>query len=384
MLSCQKSRFALDRDVHYLNCAYMSPLAREVEEAGIRGIQGKRTPHGITPTDFFEGPRRLKSKFARLINGSDPSRVSLLPSVSYGIAIAAHNLNTTPGQNVVVLHEQFPSNIYTWLRIAEDQQLIIRTIHRPESTDRLAQEWNERILDAIDSETALVAMPIVHWTDGTLFDVHAIAERCRSCDAALILDGTQSIGALPFDVQSVQPDALIVAGYKWLMGPYSCGFAWWGDRFLNGRPLEENWINRLGSENFAGLVEYESAYQPGAERFDIGEKSNFILTPMLEAALDMVLEWTPEGIQEYTAALISPFEEQIRQAGYELAPPDMRGSHLFGIRLPAGKDVVALKESLAKRRISVSARGSAIRVSPHVYNDVSDMAALVDALVGHE
>ncbi len=196
----------------------------------------------------------------------------------------------------------------------------------------------------------------------------------------MVLDGTQSIGALPFNVADIRPDALIVAGYKWLFGPYSCGFAWWGDRFLDGMPLEENWINRRGSENFAGLVDYETAYQPGATRFDVGEKSNFFLMPMLGAALDQVLEWTPEGIQAWNEALLSPFEDDIREMGFGLQPKNERGAHLFGLRMPAGVEVAEVRTSLADRNVSVSVRGTAIRVAPNVYNNADDMTAFVDAL----
>ncbi len=380
MLSCQKEAFSLPDGLHYLNCAYMSPLSKSVEEAGVEAMKGKRNPTGVHPEDFFSLPKQVKSRFSRLIGSSSTDSVSLLPSVSYGIATAARNLTPRPGQNIVVLHEQFPSNIYTWMKLAEDYDLEIRTIFRPNTTGSVQQAWNEAILSAIDDETLVAALPIVHWTDGTLFDMASIAKKTRETGAALVLDGTQSIGALPFNVADIRPDALIVAGYKWLFGPYSCGFAWWGDRFLDGMPLEENWINRRGSENFAGLVDYETAYQPGATRFDVGEKSNFFLMPMLGAALDQVLEWTPEGIQAWNEALLSPFEDDIREMGFGLQPKNERGAHLFGLRMPAGVEVAEVRTSLADRNVSVSVRGTAIRVAPNVYNNADDMTAFVDAL----
>ncbi len=380
MLPCQKPAFQLPSDVHYLNCAYMSPLSRRVEEAGIEAIRAKRDPSRIKPADFFSTPDRVRELFARLIHSEASSRVSLLPSVSYGIAIAAKNLHVKPGQNIVLLHEQFPSNLYTWRRLADEKELNLRTIQAPPDSKEKCHAWNDAILEAIDDNTAAVALPIVHWTDGTLFDLGRISERARENGAAVILDGTQSIGAMPFDVQEVKPDALIVAGYKWLFGPYSSGFGWWGDRFLNGTPIEENWINRRGSEDFAGLVDYEASYQPGAVRFDVGEKSNFTLMPMLETALSQILEWTPESIQEYVAALMEPWEAEILDLGFQLADKRDRGNHLFGIRMPSGVNVSEARDILAAAKVSVSVRGSAIRVAPHVYNDRTDMQAFVDAL----
>jgi selenocysteine lyase/cysteine desulfurase len=380
MLTCQSDSFSLDPAVHYLNCAYMSPLPLRVEEAGIRAIRAKRNPALIQQSDFFSGPQSVKRLFAQLIGAENASSISLLPSVSYGIATAAKNVPVRKGQNIVLLHEQFPSNVYTWQRVASDARVAIRTVKLPSSGTNRSRAWTDAILEQIDSDTAVVAMPIVHWTDGTLFDVAAIGRKAHKFGAALILDGTQSVGALPFDVQEVRPDALIVGGYKWLMGPYSCGLAYWGDRFANGVPLEENWINRLGSENFAGLVDYQAGYELGATRFDVGEKSNFALLPMLNEALCMLLEWGPQNIQNYLSNLLQPWEDSSRNLGFQLGPSSSRGSHLFGLHLPPNLDVERVKNALISKSVSVSVRGKAIRVAPHVYNTSEDMQALVDAL----
>ena len=140
--------------------------------------------------------------------------------------------------------------------------------------------------------------------------------------AALVVDGTQSVGAMPFDVARIQPDALIAATYKWLMGPYSMGFAYLGPRFDGGEPLEETWIGRAGSENFKELVHYRDDYQPGAIRYDVGERTNFALMPMTIAALEQVLDWQPERDPGATAAsLTAPLFERVRALGYTVEDP---------------------------------------------------------------
>ena len=131
-----------------------------------------------------------------------------------------------------------------------------------------ARKWNERVLEAIGDDTAIVALCQVHWTDGTLFDLEEVGTRCREVGAALVVDGTQSVGALPFDVGRIRPDALVCAGYKWLMGPYSIGAAYFGPRFDGGTPLEEAWLAREGSDDFPRLVDYTDTYRPGAARYE--------------------------------------------------------------------------------------------------------------------
>jgi selenocysteine lyase/cysteine desulfurase len=195
-----------------------------------------------------------------------------------------------------------------------------------------------------------------------------------------VIDGTQSVGALPFDVQEVRPDALIVASYKWLFGPYSIGMAYFGSRYLTGVPLEETWIAREGSEDFRGLVDYRDEYQPGAVRFDVGERSNFILVPMLVAALQQVRAWGPGRIQAYTVELVQGLLAEAEGLGYAVEEPRFRVGHIFGIRTPEGMAMEKLKAALQRENVSASLRGSALRVAPNVYNDEGDVEALDLAL----
>ena len=112
----------------------------------------------------------------------------------------------------------------------------MRTVHPVNTGMNRSATWNQAILDSIDEKTALIALPELHWADGTRFDLKNISKKGHSYGARLIIDGTQSIGASPFDVMDIRPDALICAGYKWLTGPYSLGLAYFGPIFDNGTP----------------------------------------------------------------------------------------------------------------------------------------------------
>ena len=309
----------------------------------------------------------------------DPQRIAIMPAVSYGVATIAQNLTLHADQNIVLVEEQFPSNVYAWHRLADESGAEIRVVPAPDEIPR-GTRWNEGVLEAIDDATGLVAIAPVHWADGTRFDLEAIGERARDVEAAFVIDGTQSVGALPFDVGTVRPDALLCAAYKWLMGPYGMALAYLGPRFADGVPLEETWLGRRDSDDFSGLTEYESAYQPGMARYDMGQRSNPILLPMTAAALELVLEWRPERIQAYCAHLTAPLMEAVPAMGMQVEDAAWRGAHLFGVRLPTGASTQELQAMLAERDIAVSVRGSAIRIAPHVYNTPDDIAALVDVL----
>ena len=381
MLAPQTGRFSLPDGLHYLNAAYMSPLLKGVEAAGVEGVRLKRVPTDFGPADFFTAADRVRQLVADLVEGK-PEHVALVPAVSYAMATVAKNVDLQRGQTIVVVAEQFPSHVYPWRRLAADAGATIRTIEPPAplGTPGRGADWNARLLDAIDADAALVAVPNVHWADGTVFDLEAVGEQCRAVGAALVVDATQSLGALPFSVQRVRPDAVAAAGYKWLLGPYGMGALWLGERFRDGRPLEENWIGRAGSDEFAGLTSYEDAYAPGAVRFDVGERSNPILLPMLAAGIEQVLEWGVEEIQASCVALAERVVAGARDRGYGVADAAERAGHLFGLRPPGSVRLDALTEALGARNVSVSIRGGSIRVSPHVYNTEADADALLAAL----
>ncbi|MFV1988615.1 MAG: aminotransferase class V-fold PLP-dependent enzyme [Gemmatimonadota bacterium] len=401
-LPCQKHAFSLPAASHYINCAYMSPLSRRVEAAGITGVQRKVVPADIRAEDFFTEVDQARDLFARLIGvpetdvGAD--RVAIIPSVSYGLASVARNTPIGPGQNVVTIARQFPSNVHVWRRVCDESGATFRAVECPVvAPDEVAHvglahagpvhaglahsaAWNEALLGAIDADTAAVAVEPVHWTDGTRFDLPAIGERARAVGAAFVVDGTQTVGAEPFDFAGVRPDALVCAAYKWLTGPYSIGAAYFGPRYDDGVPIEESWLTRSGSDDFAELVDQGDEYRPGAIRYDVGETANFVLMPMFVAALEQLLEWGVPDIADYIAGLTDMLFADPRLVSTGLADRRPDTPHLFGLQLPDDADPRAVQARLSERSVFVSVRGRTVRVSPHVYNDAADIDALVEAL----
>ena len=370
----QRHLFDIPDEVAYLNCAYMGPLMRSVVEAGDRGIRAKARPWGITPDDFFDDGERARKRFARII-GADAEGVALVPAASYGLSCAARNIEVAPGDRIVVLTEQFPSNVYTWREVAQTRGASLVTVARPEDDD-----WTRATLAAIDERVAVVALPHCHWTDGGELDLVRIGARCRDAGAMLVLDLTQSAGALRFDAGEIRPDYVACAGYKWLLGPYSLGFLWVAPEHREGRPIEFNWIGRAGSDDFARLVDYRDEYLPGARRFDVGERSNFILLPMLNAALAQILEWGVDSIEATLAARNAGIAARAARLGLGSAPAGLRAGHFLGLRFPGGGLPEGLLAALAAERVYVSVRGASMRVTPHLYNTAEDIDRLFAAL----
>lgn len=146
-------------------------------------------------------------------------------------------------------------------------------------------------------------------------------------------------------------------------------------------PNEESWLLREGSENFAGLVAYQSRYAAGMRRHDSSVRVNPILIAMLEAACTLLLQWQPAATRTHLLALARPAVQQLREAGFGIADEELRAANLFGIALPDGLAPEAVRQALAARQIHVSVRGAAVRVSPHRHNDEVDLLRFAEALI---
>lgn len=373
MIPCQRHLFDVPDDVAYLNCAFTSPLLKKAEEAGYDALQNKKRPWSIASQDFFTNAETVRSLFAQVV-GCSANNVAIIPSVSYGIALAARNLAVLQGQSIVVLEDQFPSNIYSWKRLAAENQAHVVTVKRPKNLD-----WASAVLANINAETSIVAVAHCHWTDGTLIDLIKIGEKCRSIGAALVVDGTQSLGALPFSITDIRPDFLITTAHKWLLGPYNYGFCYIDAKWLDGVPLEENWMNRAGSEDFSQLVNYCDEYQDGARRFDMGEVSNFILAPVAIAALTQLLQWGVAEIAESLQVKIKTIATRAAELGLSVPHASACAPHMIGITLPDNFND-GLAAALAQNKVYVSFRGKSIRIAPHLHNTDEDVDKLFSVL----
>ncbi len=371
--TCKRHLFDIPADVTYLNAAYMTPILAEAAQAGAQAVAGKLQPWNTAVPDFFDPPQRACALMAEMI-GAAADDIALIPAVSYGMAIAARNLPVAAGQKIIVLADQFPSNVYPWQQLARGCGAEVITVARPDNGD-----WTMGLMAAIDQDTAIVACPQAHWTDGSKVDLVRVGEACRKYGAALVLDLTQSLGVMPFSVRDVDPDFMIVASYKWLLGPYSYGFIYVAPRHQGGVPLEEGWISRRGSDNFARLVDYQPDYLPGAGRFNVGERSNFMLTPIILHALETLNDWGVAAIADYLATLTDRMADRAASLGMRVADKAHRSPHLIGLTF-RGAVPEGLTASLAAQKIYVSVRGNSIRLSPHVYNEAGDVDRLFSAL----
>jgi len=370
----QRHLFDIPGDVAFFNFCSQSPLLRSAAEAGAAGLARKLRPWEVPLGDHFAVPEAARRPVARLI-GAVAADIAVVPAVSYGIAVAAANLPLAAGQRIVVLEGQFLSNLLPWQDLA--RRCGGRVVEVPRPAER---PWTEAVLEAIDADTAIVALPNLLWTDGTRIDLAAVARRARAVGAALVLDLAQSLGALPFDVGEVDPDFMVGITYKWLLGPYTLGFLYVAPRRQAGRPLEPGFLLRAEEPQMRRALGWQGGVPLGARRFDMGEAANFALLPAATAALEQILEWGVPAIQASLGRIMARLLPELAELGLAPVPrPDERAGHLLGFRLPPGAPA-DLAARLAQRGVHASVRAGILRIAPHLSVTPEDERRLVDGL----
>ncbi len=370
----QRHLFEVPEGVAYFNTANMSPLLKRVREAGEDGLARRAAPWAISASDWFSDVERLRTGLADVL-GASAEGVGIIPATSYGLAVAARNIVAHPGERVLVLAEEYPSNYYTWERFCQKTGAQLVTVRRQEG-----QSWASAVVAAIDGRTRVVTVPHVHWTNGALVDLAAVATAAHDAGAVVSVDASQSLGALPLDLARVQPDFVVAVGYKWLLGPFGVGCLYVSEKHREGEPLEENWVNREGSDDFAALVDYKDHYRSGARRFDVGQRTNFGLVPMAIAAVDQLLEWGVARVASSLAAVVDEIATRVAGLGLSVPRPDQRGPHMLGIGLPRSV-ARGLGERLAQSGVVASVRGDALRIAPHLHVTRGDLDVLLGSLV---
>lgn len=372
-LACQRDLFDLPSGLTYFNTASQSPCLTASFSAGERGLVRKRQPWLAERSALPGEMERCREVFGGLI-GATADDVAIVFSTSYGIAAAAANLTLAPGQNVLVLEAQFPSNVYAWQRLAERSGGGIRYVSRGVDFD-----WTGPVLDALDDGVGIVALPNCHWCDGAMVDLEPIAAECIGRGIPLVVDATQSLGVKPLNLGSVPADFIVASAYKWLLCPDMMGFMYVAPKHQTGMPLELNHASRTDAPSMETGSGLGGRLKANARRFDMGAADSMIHMPMCVKALEQIAEWTPQAIHDYLTRLVDMIAERAEERGFVCPPKARRIGHFIGLYRdePWPEDLAA---RLATRDVHVAFRNGALRVSPYLFNDDNDVDRLFTVL----
>ncbi|MEB8385652.1 aminotransferase class V-fold PLP-dependent enzyme [Rhodobacteraceae bacterium KMM 6894] len=368
-ISLWRADFDIPDDVSHLNAAFMTPPPRRVLQAGRDGVDTKASPWTLSRATFYDDVEKARAAAARLINAS-PDDIAITGSTSYGIAVAAKNLTVASGTTILSIAGEHPSQTYAWTVLAQEVGATVEHINRAE-TQSWADALTDRIKDSTRPPVSVLALTQVHWSDGSVVDLVAMGAVARAHGIALVVDATQSAGVMDLDVQAIQPDFIAFATYKWMLGPYALAFLYASPKRQDGQPIEQHAFSRAGADGYSNHYDRSMDFMPGARRYDMGERANFVTLPMAITALDYLNDIGTSVVREHIAAITTEMANHAASCGVTVIPAEQRSPHLLGLSGSEGFSD-GLVDSLRSENIFVSARDGIVRVAPHIYSGGRD------------
>lgn len=370
-----RAEFELEERSIWLNTAHQGRLPRRAARALAAAVEWKLHPEMLmTSGRFSDVPERLRRALAHLL-GARESDVVLANSASYGLHLIAHGLDLAPGDEVVVAANDFPSDILPWLML-RSRGVVVRMVE-PRNEVLTATE----VEAALNERTKVVCLTWVHSFSGCVVDLEAIGRVCRQHGAWFVLNGSQAVGVLPIDVESVPVDALVSVGFKWLCGPYGTGLCWLRPELQNAlRPTKLYWLSALTSEDLAApSLDLEAITPRQMGRFDIFGTANFFNYVPFTAAVELLLELGIEAAGSYVDGLVTRLLAGVDRSRFRVVSSDETRSSLMVLE-PLRETADIVFERLRSAGVHVAHRRGRIRLSPHLYNTGHEIDQALDAL----
>lgn len=376
ILHSASDAFVADEDVLYLDCAAQGPRLRSAHDAAMAAMELTARPWNAPPVMPQDLREQLRARLAGLFD-DEADGIALVPSAAYGLATAARNLPLGPGDEVLVLDGQFPSNLLCWQQRCAEVGASLRGVRR-----EAGQDWTDAVLAAIaDSPRLRIAtLPQVRWDDGTVLDLDRISAALQSRDIALVLDLSQSLGVLPVDLARWRPDFIASVGYKWLLGARGLACLWVAPRWrTQGAAIESHWYGRDAGPEWRFALAPATPFAAGARRYDAGGLDGLMPLTMALAAIDQVLAWQPARIAGALKACTDALDASLDQAGLSDWKTPGHAPHLTALQPPANR-LEAAFTSLKQARIACTNRYGLLRIAPHLHVAPAEMARVSEAL----
>jgi cysteine desulfurase / selenocysteine lyase len=348
----------------YLNTATFGQLPRRATDAVSQHFAHRDELACADFLAWYDDADRIRAKIGRLMNCAAQD-IAFVPNASTALGLLLAGLDWHPGDRILTLEHEFPNNLYA-------PGLLQRT-----DVETIACPW-DRFYDSVNERTRLVIVSSVNYNTGFAPPLAELADFLHARGILLYVDGTQSVGALRFDVGRLQPAMLAVHGYKWLLSPNGAGFFYIAPELRERlQPNVVGWRSHRDWRNVDNLHHGIPELLPSAEKYEGGSVS-FALLYAMEASFDLILEIGPDVIEQRVLDLAAKTRSLLIKLGATVAEC---ASPIVAARFE-NRDVSALSRALKEQRVLVAARRGHLRVSPHLYNNEQDLEIFERVLRG--
>jgi cysteine desulfurase/selenocysteine lyase len=360
----------------YFDHAAMCPLPRPTADAVQAWLTEAVEIGNPVWGEWVKGVESMRATAATMI-GARTEEIALVGNTTFGIGLVAEGIDWQPGDNVVTLADEFPSNVYPWFNL-ESRGVETRRVPT-EVSGRLDLD---RLVEACDQRTRVVTVSWIGFATGYRHDVSRIAEIAHHHGALMFLDAIQGVGAFPLDVNEMGIDFLAADGHKWMLGPEGAGIAYFRREHLDKlRPFGVGWHSVTQTD----YSQVELNLKPTAARYEGGTQNNagmLALGASLRLLTDLGIDSVATSILDITDRAC----ERLIEFGAKIVSdrrPDHRGgqqrSGIVSFELP-GRDPMAVKRHAMHQNVVFGCRAGRLRISPHAYNNEEDLDRLIQAL----
>jgi len=366
---------------HFFNHAGVSPLPRPVADA-MRKFAAEGEAGAYLQTVWYQDIEKLRIAAAELIN-ANRDEVAFVKNTSEGISIVANGIDWQWGDRIITTAVEYPANVYPWMEVVRTRGA--KLIMIPEENDPAGKRAVpvEKILEAADDRrTKLVALSHVEFASGQRHDLARIGAFCRQHGKLLCVDGIQTMGVLPVDVQGMQIDFLSADGHKWLLGPEGAGIFYCRRELIERtRPLMVGWMNVINAQDFGN---YDYTLRPDAGRFECGSHNVAGLLG-LKASLEMLKSVGVENVAMRLKTLTDRLIGGLEKRGYRVISPrnDAAWSGIVSFVSTKHKHEEIFRMLRKEQKIEIAVREGRLRCSPHFYNTEQQIDRLAEALPAH-
>ena len=365
------------RGVAYLNAAALAPIPERARRATEAYGQRRTRPHEMRGDDFDGLLARTRAAAARLIV-AEPSEIALGSNTSFGLNLAAHCLPMERGSTVVVSDREFPANVYPWMR-QHSRDVRLELV----PTDPLGRPDEDRLLERLDQgDVSVFALSIVQFATGFRADVAQFGRFCTERGIFFVVDAIQALGQVPVDVRAAGIDILATGGHKWLCSPFGSGFAYVRRELLSTlEPHVVGWTGMQACTDYNDLLDYRYDFLPDARRFEAATHGLQDFAGLTES-LDLLQEVGIERIAAHQQRILAPLIDWLAEHPEVTVVSDLAPERRSGILCFRPPDPAGTFGALEAAGVACVLREDAIRVSPHLYNTLGDIARVVRVLEG--
>ena len=369
-----RSQFPALADLAYLNSAAVSPIPRAAVDAVLSQLKDVSSHGSNHYPDWIATKNRARTLLAGMMNVR-PDQVAFTRNTSDGFAAVANGIDWKPGDNIVSYSGEFPANFYPW-RMARDRYGVELRLCGDAGEGRVDIDG---LIESIDQNTRLVSISAIQFGSGYRADLERIGRAARAVDALFAVDVIQGLGAMAFDLPSQSVDIASGASHKWLCAPEGCGYLFLSDRARE--MVEPSLVGWISVETPWDFADRDQPLKPNALALESGTGTSSLFYG-LEQSLKLLTDTGLGRIEAHLDELSGELCDSLAGTNYEIVSSRRPGerSAIVCIRHRGGVSSDEIFEHLMKENVVVSSRNGIVRISPHFYNDRSDIGRLIDVL----